>query len=277
MEAEIKKLQGTWAMVSLEMEGAPMPGGAVAGAKIVIDGTTFSTRGMGAPHKGTMSIDAAKSPKTLDIAFTEGPERGNTSLAIYEVDGDTWKLCIGLTGRTRPASFATAPGSGHALEILKRETNVAPPDAAGNESARKTPITPEQTTPDAPSGTSNAELDRLVGEWSGVSLVMNGQALPAEYLKGSTRVVKGNETTVTVGGQVMLKATFTVDPARSPKTIDYTLSEGPDKGKRQLGIYALDGDVAKFCFSSPGADRPTELESKAGDGRTFGVWKKARK
>jgi uncharacterized protein (TIGR03067 family) len=128
---ELKKLQGTWRMLTLEMDGAPMPAGAVAGAKIIVEGDQFTTSGMGAAYKGTMTIDATKTPKTLDMAFTEGPERGNTSLAIYEVNGDSWKICLGLTGKERPKAFSTAPGSGHALETLEREAIAQPQEPGG--------------------------------------------------------------------------------------------------------------------------------------------------
>ncbi len=60
-------------------------------------------------------------PKTFKLHFTTGPEAGNTSAGIYELDGDTWKICLALRGDNRPESFATAPGSGHACETLKRQ------------------------------------------------------------------------------------------------------------------------------------------------------------
>jgi uncharacterized protein (TIGR03067 family) len=105
---------------------------------------------------------------------------------------------------------------------------------------------------------------------------LNGQALPEDFLRGSSRVVKGNETTVTVGGQVQVKATFTVDQTQTPWAIDYMLIAGPDAGKMQHGIYEFEGELARICFSSPEKDRPTEFASKPGDGRTFGVWRRVR-
>jgi uncharacterized protein (TIGR03067 family) len=274
MNEDLKKLQGTWAMVSMEMDGARMPSSMVAGARIVINGETFASLGMGAVYKGTMAIDTTKSPRTLDMTFTEGPERGNTSLAIYEVDGNSWKLCLGLTGKERPTGFSTAPGSGHVLETLERELG-------GEGPAQKEPGRPgdeplPRTASALPAADDKEDMDRFEGEWSGVSLVLNGQVLPADFVKSFRRVVKGNETTVLNGGQVILKATYTVDASKSPRTIDYQITLGPDKGKMQLGIYEFEGETVKVCLSQPGSDRPTEFASKAGDGRTFGVWKKPR-
>lgn len=66
-------------------------------------------------------MDGAKNPKTIDMIFTEGPEKGKTSLGIYELDGDNLKICLGLVGRDRPKEYLTKQNSGHALETLERE------------------------------------------------------------------------------------------------------------------------------------------------------------
>jgi uncharacterized protein (TIGR03067 family) len=87
-------------------------------------------------------------------------------------------------------------------------------------------------------------------------------------------VCKGDETTVTIGGQLIMKAKFKVDPGQKPKTIDYDMTDGWTKGKKQLGIYELDGDTVKFCFGAPGAERPSDFSSKPGDRRTLSVWKR---
>jgi uncharacterized protein (TIGR03067 family) len=121
------------------------------------------------------------------------------------------------------------------------------------------------------------EMAQLEGEWTMVSGEIDGQAMPDEMRKTAKRVVKDAETTVTIGGQLYMKAKFTIDPAKKPKTIDYTMTGGPTEGKTQLGIYELDGDTVKFCFSSPGKDRPTDFTTQAGSGRTLSVWKRAKK
>jgi uncharacterized protein (TIGR03067 family) len=121
------------------------------------------------------------------------------------------------------------------------------------------------------------EMANLQGEWSMVSGEIDAQALPEDSVKVAKRSAKGDETTVTIGGTVFMKAKYTIDPAKKPKTIDYTMTDGPTKGKTQLGIYELDGDTVKFCFSSPGQDRPTDFTTKEGSGRTLSVWKRDKK
>jgi uncharacterized protein (TIGR03067 family) len=120
------------------------------------------------------------------------------------------------------------------------------------------------------------DLAKMQGEWSMVSGSADGQSMPDEMLKEMKRVCKGNEATTTMNGEIYLKAKFTIDPSKSPKTIDYQMLEGPTKGKKQLGIYEIEGDTFKACFSKPGAERPTEFSGKPGEGRTFSVWKREK-
>ena len=117
----------------------------------------------------------------------------------------------------------------------------------------------------------------LEGEWTMVSGERGGMQMPANIVATGRRVCKDDQVTVNVGGMLIMKATFTVDASKSPKTIDYDVKDGPSKGKKQLGIYELNGDTLKFCFAEPDQPRPDSFETKAGDGRTLSVWKKAAK
>lgn len=130
---------------------------------------------------------------------------------------------------------------------------------------------------DSPQDAVKKDLAQLEGDWTMVSGEIDGQAMPEAYLKGARRVSRDAETTVTINSQLFMKAKYSVDPGKTPKTIDYTMTDGPTKGKTQLGIYELDKDTVKFCFGSPGKDRPTDFTAKPGSGRTLSVWKKAAK
>jgi uncharacterized protein (TIGR03067 family) len=116
----------------------------------------------------------------------------------------------------------------------------------------------------------------LQGEWSMVSGSADGQPMPESMLKQMKRVCKGDELTVTMGEQTFFKAKVTIDPTAKPKTIDYDMTEGFSKGKKQLGIYELEGDTLKASFGAPGAERPTDFTSKAGEKRTLSVWKRQK-
>jgi uncharacterized protein (TIGR03067 family) len=118
------------------------------------------------------------------------------------------------------------------------------------------------------------EMALFDGEWTMVSGERDGVALSDDLVKTAKRVSKDGETTVTIGGSTFLKAKYTIDPSQKPKTIDYTLTDGANKGKKQLGIYEIDGDILKFCFAGPDAERPTDFTTKADSGRTLSAWKR---
>jgi len=119
-------------------------------------------------------------------------------------------------------------------------------------------------------------MARLQGEWSMVSGSADGQPMPEQMLKQMKRVCKGDETTTTLSGRVFIKAKITIDPLKKPKTIDYQMTDGFTKGKKQFGIYEVDGGTFKSCFGKPGAERPTDFTSTPGDGRTLSVWKREK-
>ncbi len=88
------------------------------------------------------------------------------------------------------------------------------------------------------------------------------------------RIAKGNETTTQFGPDVFMKAKYTLNHSKDPKTIDYILTAGSGKGKSQYGIWELKGNTLKVCFTEPGKDRqgrPSDFT--AGEGRTLTVWK----
>ena len=97
MTNEIDRMQGTWRVVALETEGQPMAQAMLAEARIVVSGDRFTSLGMGAIYGGTLVVDASATPRRLDLVFDRGPEQGSTNLAIYELDGDTWRICLGTT------------------------------------------------------------------------------------------------------------------------------------------------------------------------------------
>lgn len=118
---ELKKFDGTWRFDSIEMESKALPQEALKETRLVLKGDQFTLTEPQVTYRGVYSVNPTVTPKTIDVAFTEGPETGKIALGIYELEGDTYRVCIGLVGNARPAVFAGKAGSGHILEVLKRE------------------------------------------------------------------------------------------------------------------------------------------------------------
>jgi uncharacterized protein (TIGR03067 family) len=146
MTHDLERLQGTWNIVALEIEGQKFPPG---GSSIGIDGDTFVSRNMGAVYEGTVRLDETCAPKTFDLIFAKGPEAGGVGLGIYTLDGDTWTICLGFAGKSRPTEFLAPKGTGYALETLKRETGRPVP---GHQTGGAGPLDSAPTVIRCPSG-----------------------------------------------------------------------------------------------------------------------------
>ena len=102
----------------------------------------------------------------------------------------------------------------------------------------------------------------LQGTWDITSL--NGEALPAGA--GALRVTFAGDTYQQAErGEVTERGTIKVDGSKKPMTIDFTIIEGADAGKTQLGIIEVSGDTIRACLDHPGAGRrPTDFSVKEG-------------
>jgi uncharacterized protein (TIGR03067 family) len=117
---ELKKLEGTWQVVSMEMDGQKQPEDEAKQFKVVIKGNKYSLkRGDDTVNQGTFTIDATKKPKTIDIKPSEGDNSGQTMLGIYEQDGDTQKTCYAQPDKKRPTKFSS--DDGQTLIVQKRQ------------------------------------------------------------------------------------------------------------------------------------------------------------
>lgn len=121
------------------------------------------------------------------------------------------------------------------------------------------------------------ELKRFQGSWTIESSETGGKKLPADSLKAFVVTYDGDKHTVKNGDKVIQVGTQKIDPSKSPKTIDVTMTEGPNKGKVMLGIYEIDGDTMKACFDPEGKKRPTEFKSPAGSQIFVNVHKRVKK
>ena len=120
----------------------------------------------------------------------------NTNLAIYEIKGDRWKLCIATQGNVQPR-FGTRPSDGFVFETLTRGDLAAESSAASPRKKKQTEAKPTKIS----ASSRDQRLAEFQGEWSMVSGVMNGQAMDNSTVQCVRRITTGNEITVCAGPQ----------------------------------------------------------------------------
>ena len=114
----------------------------------------------------------------------------------------------------------------------------------------------------AADGLPEDDRDRIQDTWVTISFEVNGQGAPPEAVKEIRTVFKDKDYVQKKGDEVLEEGTFTLDPDKKPRQIDFTIGKGQDQGKDQFGIYELDGDTLKICVAAPGAEvRPTEFKT----------------
>ena len=99
-------------------------------------------------------------------------------------------------------------------------------------------------------------LRALEGSWGFVSLAVEGQRLAAEALANSRILIDGDRFR-TESPEATYEGVFTIDVEPDPPTIDIDFIAGPEAGRRNLGIFRLEGDRFELCLNVRGEGRPT--------------------
>jgi uncharacterized protein (TIGR03067 family) len=118
---DAKKIQGNWTVVSREFIGNKTPEAELKALKVIIKDGTITIDDGKKIEKIPYKLDPSKKPKAIDLANT-GIENKETTLAIYELDGDTLKICWSEKDpEHRATKFASDEDSGQTMIVLKRE------------------------------------------------------------------------------------------------------------------------------------------------------------
>lgn len=116
---------------------------------------------------------------------------------------------------------------------------------------------------------------KMEGTWRVISYQKDGKKTPAEQLEKTRSIFNADGTAmVQREGKTIAQGNIKIDPSKKPKQSEAIYTEGELKGKTVLGIYDIDGDNMKICFSLPGKDRPTEFSSKPDSGQVLITYKR---
>jgi uncharacterized protein (TIGR03067 family) len=107
------------------------------------------------------------------------------------------------------------------------------------------------------------DVDAIKGKWVAVSVKFSGSEMPDELVKSFKMDFDGKKYLNSAMGQSE-EGGYTIDSSKTPKTIDFDIKSGNDQGKKQLGIYKLDGGKLTIVAATAGStERPKSFEPEA--------------
>jgi uncharacterized protein (TIGR03067 family) len=249
------QLEGVWSFALVEFDGKMQPAVPFRTHKMIIskDGHYAVVQGPRVT-RGTLKLDPTATPKHYDPTITTGPRKSLTVSGIYELDGDTLKICFPLRSKERPAALASKPGSGLLFQVFNREKQ------------------------DLKEALIEANRTELTGTWKAVSYSLDGNKAADEDMKRIELAIEADgKATALREGKVFIAGTTRIDPTSNPMTIDVTYTEGDPKGQTALGIFKIEDDLLTICRSAPDKARPTEFSSKPGSGHTLMTYRREKK
>jgi uncharacterized protein (TIGR03067 family) len=116
------------------------------------------------------------------------------------------------------------------------------------------------------------ELKALQGKWKTVAMEAGGNALPKEATLNFTIEITADGKGTGKLPEEEIRFTLTVDPKKNPKTINNLHESGNQQGKKQFGVYKLEGDKWTVCMSPPDSnesDRPKDFNTKDNNNVVF--------
>ncbi len=119
------------------------------------------------------------------------------------------------------------------------------------------------------------ELEKLQGTWSVASAEENGKEQADEKSRKLTIMIKSDIFSFKFEGQPKtLDMKLKLDPSSEPKAVD--LASTIRGGQVSYGIYELEGEELKVCWSRSGKSRPDTFSTKSGDDRMFLTLKRVK-
>ena len=119
-KAEWKALKGSWIIDKAVLMGGDQTA-IFKSAVLTMDEGKYALNFGGTVDKGTLKIDATSKPKRITITGTDGPSKGKTLEAIYEINNDTFKICYALDGKVAPKALESKEGTNTLYVVYKRE------------------------------------------------------------------------------------------------------------------------------------------------------------
>jgi uncharacterized protein (TIGR03067 family) len=127
---ELKRLEGSWILVTDEVNGFKTPEQELRKNRVVyiFKGGKMTCRFGGVAQVNSIKLYPGQKPKRIDTTVAQlpmnlpdQPRRPLVLRGIYELDGDTLRICEAMPGgNERPKEFRTTAEGNSRLVVLKR-------------------------------------------------------------------------------------------------------------------------------------------------------------
>ena len=124
---------------------------------------------------------------------------------------------------------------------------------------------------------AGGEKSKFDGAWTAPGGSADGKKFTDDFVAKLMLVVTLKDDTykVTVMGKEVESGTWKLDTKATPNALDLTIATGENKGKKQLGIMKVDGEVMSAAFAKAGSDaRPKNFDG--GDGIDVTIMKRGK-
>jgi RNA polymerase sigma factor (sigma-70 family) len=119
------------------------------------------------------------------------------------------------------------------------------------------------------------DQQKLLGTWECTFARIDDNPLAEDTRKQLRLVMTKDRYTTKTEKEKLFEGSYRLDPTASPKTIDIIALEGKEKGKAALGIYTIEEDTLKVCYTL-GQERPRDFRSPRGSGAFLTTWKQVK-
>lgn len=117
----LKPIAGKWVLHEATLAGRDHKDD-FDGMKLTVTGKDYVIDFGPNSDKGTVTLDAAKSPPWIDLTTRkDGPFKGRMLPGVYKLDGDTLVVCLDSEAKARPTAFEAKAKTTVMLLTFKRD------------------------------------------------------------------------------------------------------------------------------------------------------------